>query len=107
MNVEHYRILVKVFMGIMPLFFVIMLAYGHACIRSKRTDQPAFWYAMFYAGVLFTEMLRGILILMGVMAAHPKDVYYWLAQHIPLGGFLYEVGKRHLKKVWNFTFKSH
>lgn len=99
MTTTQYLNIIYMFLVLMPLELGIVAAFAWACIRDEHTNQPAFWYALMCIGVLIPEIIRGVMIVSGMMPAHCKHVQLWIAELAPFGGFIYEVVKRYLDKV--------
>lgn len=95
-----YLILIKCFLVLMPIELGIVGAFAWVCIQHHKTDQPAFWYALLCTGVLIPELVRGVCILLEKLPPHPKHLVFWISELLPFGGFVYEISKRHLTKVW-------
>lgn len=100
MTPETYRTLIRYFLWLMPIELLIVTAFAWACILKHQTHQPAFWCALLCIGVLVPEILRSICILTGDMPPHRKEFQLWLVEMLPFGGFVYDVTKRYLVKLW-------
>lgn len=94
-----YLFIIKAFMCIMPFTLTLISVFAWSCITSKATDQPAFWLSLICIGILLGEIVRGWLILNGVLPPHPKDVTVWIMQMIPFGGLVYAILERYWKKM--------
>ena len=93
-----YVTLIKIFMILMPCELCIIRWYVRAATKHATLTQREYQYALMSQGILFAEIVRGLLILINILPAHPKDVYIWGAEIWILGGLIYEVVKKHIRK---------
>lgn len=104
MNARTYMIIIRCFMVSMPVMLLWLVRFIRVSRKTGQTQNPVYEWALICSGILAGEIVRGWLILRGILPPHPKNVYVWLAQLVPFGGLFYAILARQFRKIWN---RSH